>query len=91
MSLFCHCCRSRSHRHYLESPPHNSNDSDDAGSREGTFKDMDFHRFHPVFNATTPRGGYVIPLFASNFRVAERMSTVHAMNQIWDGPKSVAP
>jgi hypothetical protein len=66
-----------SRRHYLEAPPHNSNDSDDAGSRESTFKDMDFHRFHPVFYATTPRRGYVIPPFGNNSRFAERISHGH--------------
>jgi hypothetical protein len=34
---------------YLETPPYNSNGSDDAGSRKRALQDMDLHCFHPVF------------------------------------------
>jgi hypothetical protein len=65
-------CRSESRSQYLESPPYNSDGSDDAGSRQGALQDMDLHCFHPVFFTTTPRGRYVIPQRVSNFGFAER-------------------
>jgi hypothetical protein len=67
--------RISSRSHNLETPPYNSDGSDDAGSRQGTLQDMDLHCFHPVF-FTTPRGRYVIPQCVSNFGVAERISTL---------------
>ena len=57
--------RAGSGSHDLETPPYNSNGSDDAGSRQGALQDMDLHCFHPVL-VTTPRGGYVIPRCGSN-------------------------
>jgi hypothetical protein len=61
----------KSRSQYLESPPYNSDGSDDAGSRQGALQDMDLHSFHPVFFAT-PRGRYVIPQYVGNFGFAER-------------------